>query len=60
MEFLEQLGIEPVVTLHHYTHPDWFWREGGWENPESVSWFRRLAESGRRGASRCQDLGDAQ
>jgi len=42
--YLEQLSIHPVVTLHHYTHPLWFWREGGWENPRSVDWFRRLAE----------------
>jgi beta-glucosidase len=43
-DFLHRLGIEPVVTLHHYTHPAWFWKRGGWENPESVAWFRRLAE----------------
>ncbi len=43
-DFLRRLSIEPVVTLHHYTHPVWFWREGGWENPRSVDWFRRLAE----------------
>jgi beta-glucosidase len=40
---LERLGIEPVVTLLHYTHPLWFWREGGWENPKSVDWFARFA-----------------
>jgi beta-glucosidase len=40
---LETLGIEPVVTLHHYTHPLWFWKEGGWGNPKSVEWFGRLA-----------------
>ncbi len=33
-----------MVTLLHYTHPAWFWRAGGWENRESVGWFRRLAE----------------
>jgi beta-glucosidase len=44
VEHLERLSIHPVVTLHHYTHPLWFWREGGWENPKSVDWFRRLAE----------------
>ena len=43
-DFLHRLGIEPVVTLHHYTHPTWFWERGGWENPDSVAWFRRLAE----------------
>jgi beta-glucosidase len=43
-DFLRRLGIEPVVTLQHYTHPTWFWEQGGWENAESVAWFRRLAE----------------
>lgn len=23
-------GIEPVVTLHHFTEPRWFWEAGGW------------------------------
>ena len=43
VELLTRLGVEPVVTLHHYTHPAWFWAEGGWERPESVEWFRRFA-----------------
>ncbi len=25
-----ELGIEPVVTLHHFTLPAWFARAGGW------------------------------
>ncbi len=36
-------GIEPCVTLHHYTHPRWFWEDGGWENPNSITGFRRYA-----------------
>lgn len=42
---LRRLGIEPVVTLHHYTHPRWFWREGGWESPKSVERFAGLARA---------------
>ena len=41
---LLRLNVEPCVTLHHYTHPRWFWAEGGWENPASVASFRRYAE----------------
>ncbi len=41
---LARLGIEPCVTLHHYTHPRWFWEAGGWESPGSVAGFRRYAE----------------
>lgn len=26
----KQLGLEPVVTLHHFTVPKWFADEGGW------------------------------
>jgi beta-glucosidase len=40
---LRQLGVEPVVTLHHYTHPRWFWEDGGWESPQSVERFGRFA-----------------
>lgn len=43
VDSLVRLGIEPVVTLHHYTHPNWFWAQGGWESPESVAGFRRYA-----------------
>ena len=32
-------GIEPVVTMHHFTSPKWLISKGGWENPEVVDWF---------------------
>jgi len=40
---LRSLSIEPVVTLHHFTHPRWFQAEGGWESPKSVERFGRFA-----------------
>jgi len=43
VDALVRLGIEPVITLHHYTHPRWFWADDGWENPQSVAAFRRYA-----------------
>jgi beta-glucosidase len=36
-------GLEPVVTLHHYTHPLWFHRETPWTSPASVDAFVRFA-----------------
>lgn len=39
---LTRLGIEPVVTLHHFTHPSWFWEDGGWESESAVSHFSRF------------------
>jgi beta-glucosidase len=38
---LRQLGIEPVVTLHHFTNPRWLARAGGWDSPAVVGLFER-------------------
>jgi beta-glucosidase len=43
VDALVRLGIEPVVTLHHYTHPRWFSSREGWESAESVAAFGRYA-----------------
>ena len=36
-------GVEPVVTLHHFTSPAWLIRKGGWEAESTVGYFRRYA-----------------
>jgi beta-glucosidase len=41
---LRGLGIEPWVTLHHFTSPLWFARRGGFAKSENVSRFRRFVE----------------
>lgn len=33
---MEEEGIEPMVTLWHFTNPDWFVDEGGWHSDEAV------------------------
>ncbi len=38
---LRQRGIEPMVTLHHFTNPLWLAERGGWENENIVVWFER-------------------
>src|SRR3989338_4988796 len=30
---LRQRHLEPIVTLHHYTSPQWLPRPGGWAEP---------------------------
>ncbi|HEU4849844.1 MAG TPA: family 1 glycosylhydrolase, partial [Terrimesophilobacter sp.] len=35
------LGLEPMVTLHHFTVPRWFARSGSWRAPDAVERFRR-------------------
>ena len=37
-------GIEPIVTLHHFSSPVWLIRKGGWEAETVVSDFARYAD----------------
>jgi beta-glucosidase len=39
LEALEQAGIEPLVTLHHFTSPAWLADRGGWANPDVLPRF---------------------
>ncbi|WP_413729949.1 glycoside hydrolase family 1 protein [Sodalis sp. RH22] len=41
---LKAAGIVPLVTLYHWDMPESLAAAGGWENRESVEWFRRYAE----------------
>jgi beta-glucosidase len=36
-----ELGLSPLVTLHHFTHPLWFDQEGHWLNTDAVELFAR-------------------
>ena len=39
-----EVGIEPVVTLHHFTSPRWLAARGGWANAETAGLFERYVE----------------
>lgn len=41
---LKARGLEPFVTLWHFTQPLWFVQAGGFENSKSVERFSRYAE----------------
>ena len=41
IQALRARGIEPIVTLHHFTNPEWFARRGGWLRRDSVRCFAR-------------------
>lgn len=41
---LKRRGIEPVVTLWHFTNPQWFVAKGGWESKDAPCQFARFAE----------------
>lgn len=32
-------GVEPIVTMHHFTSPKWLIASGGWENEETIGAF---------------------
>ncbi len=34
-------GVEPIVTMHHFTSPLWLIRKGGWEAESTVADFAR-------------------
>ena len=50
---LIERGMEPMVTLHHFTIPNWLAEEGGWESPRILHHFEELA---RRCAENFGDL----
>lgn len=37
-------GLEPIVTLHHFTNPAWFFRAGSWLAPDAVERFCAYVE----------------
>lgn len=41
---LREAGIEPLVTLWHWTVPTWFRDMGGWLNPNSADYFAKFVE----------------
>jgi beta-glucosidase len=44
LDALRELGIEPWVTLFHFTLPVWFVQRGGFTRAENVGLFRRFVE----------------
>ena len=44
LQALRDRGLEPLVTLHHFTNPTWIADAGGWEAPETAEYFARFAQ----------------
>jgi beta-glucosidase len=45
-------GLEPFVTLHHFSHPKWFMDRGGWESPDAPEAFARYVRFVGQGLKR--------
>jgi beta-glucosidase len=43
-EHLVAIGLEPVVTLFHYTHPSWFHAKSPWTSTASIHRFRDFTQ----------------
>jgi beta-glucosidase len=41
---LRERGMEPIVTLHHFTNPAWFARRGAWLQSDCHEPFERYVE----------------
>lgn len=44
LQRLKVLGIEPVVTLWHWTQPLWFEQKGGFTKRKNIQYFVRFAQ----------------
>jgi beta-glucosidase len=44
IDALRRRGIEPILTLHHFTNPAWFAHLGGWHSAHAVKLFERYAD----------------
>jgi len=39
---MRSLGLEPMVTLHHFTDPLWIYENGGWEDDATPRYFAKF------------------
>ena len=42
---LKKRGIEPMITLHHFTEPAWFVKRGGWERRDNLRYFEAFCQT---------------
>lgn len=44
VDYCKKIGLSPMITLYHFTLPEWIAKKGGWENPETVTSFKKYVE----------------
>ena len=44
LECCRENGIEPIVTMHHFTSPKWLIENGGWEAEATVDAFAKYCK----------------
>lgn len=48
MACMRKHGLQPVTTLHHFVHPQWFEEMGGFESMDNIPVFLRWVEEAYR------------
>ncbi|TMF03465.1 MAG: glycosyl hydrolase family protein [Chloroflexi bacterium] len=51
LEAMKQAGIEPMLTLHHFTSPRWLADRGSWSSPDVMPRFAQYVERVARATS---------
>ncbi|MDR2178650.1 MAG: family 1 glycosylhydrolase [Treponema sp.] len=41
LEYCREIGVTPIVTMHHFSSPKWLIQEGGWEAESTADYFAR-------------------
>ena len=41
---LKSLGISPLITFYHFSHPMWFEEKGSFTKRENITYFLRFIE----------------
>lgn len=44
IDYCKKSGVEPFITLHHFSSPKWLITEGGWEAESTVEYFKNYTE----------------
>jgi beta-glucosidase len=44
IEYMRQKGIDPLLTIHHFTNPMWFENRGGFADKDNLHFFLELTE----------------
>lgn len=44
LKSLKDKGFTVMLTLHHFTNPNWIYEKGGWENSRTADYFKKYVE----------------
>lgn len=44
IQYMVDCGIQPLLTIHHFSNPMWFENKGGFENSNNLKYYLELVE----------------